>query len=84
MKQNHEGKVNKFVRPYQICTNCVMDTSDSKIVFNEKGMCDFCVDFYENIQPNWKTGEEGMNELHKVAAEIKRDSKGKSTTASLV
>lgn len=49
MKQNHEGKVNKFVRPYQICTNCVMDTSDSKIVFNEKGMCDFCVDFYENI-----------------------------------
>lgn len=77
MKQNHEGKVNKFVRPYQICTNCVMDTSDSKIVFNEKGMCDFCVDFYENIQPNWKTGEEGMNELHKVAAQIKRDSKGK-------
>ena len=38
-------------RHYQICTNCVMDTTDSKIVFDEKGVCDFCNDYYENI---WK------------------------------
>ena len=27
---------------YRICTNCVMDTSDSKITFDENGVCDHC------------------------------------------
>ena len=27
-------------RDYQICKNCVMDTTDSKITFDEKGVCD--------------------------------------------
>ena len=46
-------------RPYQICTNCVMDTSDSKITFDEKGVCDHCNDFYTNVLPNWHTDEKG-------------------------
>ena len=46
-------------RPYQICTNCVMDTSDSKITFDEKGVCDHCNDFYTNVLPNWNTDEKG-------------------------
>jgi len=29
-------------REYQICTRCVMDTSASEIVFDEKGICNFC------------------------------------------
>lgn len=40
-------------REYQVCTNCVMDTSDSKIIFDENCMCDHCHDYYENILPNW-------------------------------
>ena len=27
---------------YQICTNCVMDTTDSKITFDSNGVCDHC------------------------------------------
>ena len=29
-------------REYQICTNCVMDTTDAKIEFDQNGVCDFC------------------------------------------
>ena len=41
-------------RKYQRCSCCVMDTSDSKIVFDEKGVCDYCNDYYKNILPGWK------------------------------
>lgn len=57
-----------------------MDTSDSKIVFDEKGMCDHCHNFYENILPNWHTDETGMAELEKQVAQIKRPGRGKSMT----
>lgn len=64
-------------RPYQICTNCVMDTSDSKIVFDEKGVCDFCNDYKANIAPNWHTGAQGQKELEEVSARIREAGKGK-------
>ena len=33
----------------RVCSNCVMDTTDSKIVFDEKGVCDHCNNYYKNI-----------------------------------
>ena len=63
-------------RAYQVCTNCVMDTSDSKIVFDEKGMCDHCHNFYENIQPNWNP-QGDSDALNKLIAKIKATGKGK-------
>jgi len=63
--------------PCQICANCVMDTSDARIVFDENGICDHCRDFYEKIQPNWHTDERGRTELQKVVDNIKRSGKGK-------
>ncbi|WP_144217672.1 N-acetyl sugar amidotransferase [Flavobacterium anhuiense] len=62
---------------YQICTNCVMDTSDSKIVFDDKGMCDHCNDFYTNVKPNWHTDEKGRAEMLEVVAKIKKEGEGK-------
>ena len=44
---------------YQICTNCVMDTSDPDITFDKNGVCDHCHDFEENVKPNWHTDESG-------------------------
>ena len=41
-------------RPYQRCSQCVMDTSDSKIVFDENGVCDHCRNFEKKIKPYWK------------------------------
>lgn len=62
---------------YQICTNCVMDTSDSKIIFDDKGMCDHCNDFYTNVKPNWHTDEKGRKELEETIAKIKKEGEGK-------
>ena len=64
-------------REYQICTNCVMDTTDSKIEFDQNGVCDFCNDYYENILPGWKQGEDGMRELQEIAKKIRAEGKGK-------
>ena len=46
--------MNQTNRPYQRCTNCVMDTTDRAITFDEKGVCDFCRDFYAHILPGWQ------------------------------
>ncbi|KGY11306.1 LPS biosynthesis protein [Vibrio tubiashii] len=60
---------------FQICTNCVMDTTDSKISFDENGVCDHCNDFYLNVQPNWHTDEKGEQELGRIIQKIKEDGK---------
>ena len=42
---------------YQICENCVMDTSDSGIIFDENGICDYCLNFskkYTKFFFSWK------------------------------
>lgn len=62
---------------YQICTNCVMDTTDSKIAFDDKGVCVHCNDFYRDVLPNWHTDEQGRNKLDKIVAKIKKSAKGK-------
>jgi len=64
-------------RPYQVCTNCVMDTSDSQIRFDVRGVCDHCNTFYSTILPNWHTDERGAAELERLAAEIKAAGRGK-------
>ena len=64
-------------RDYQICTNCVMDTTDSKIVFDIKGVCDHCNTFYTDILPRWHTGERGHKALEEIIVEIKKEGKGK-------
>jgi N-acetyl sugar amidotransferase len=64
-------------RPYQICTNCVMDTTDSMICFDAKGVCDHCNTFYKKILPNWHTDSSGRQELEQIASRIKREGEGK-------
>ncbi len=64
-------------RQFQVCTHCVMDTTDSKIVFDENGVCDHCLDFEQNVKPNWHTDERGDAELKKIIAKIKEDGKGR-------
>ena len=54
-----------------------MDTTDSKIVFDERGVCDHCNDFYENVKPNWHTDDKGRAELEPIIAKIKEDGKGR-------
>ena len=63
--------MNDTHRPYQRCTNCVMDTSDSAITFDEHGVCDFCNDFYQNIQPSWQDKLKDPDLLRRTAEQIK-------------
>ena len=65
------------MKNYQICKNCVMDTTDSKITFNNEGICDHCQTFYKDIKPKWDTGEKGNQKLLKIVDKIKKEGKNK-------
>jgi N-acetyl sugar amidotransferase len=58
---------------YQICANCVMDTSDSKITFNNAGVCEHCSNFYNNIEETWLNSVNSLreNKLKNIANKIK-------------
>lgn len=65
------------MRPYQVCTNCVMDTTDSEISFDENGVCDHCRNFYEITLPSWHTDGRGWRALQETVAKIKQEGEGK-------
>lgn len=56
-----------------------MDTTDSKITFDENGVCDHCRNFDKNIAPYWKPNENRMEELQKLAEKSARQGKTVST-----
>lgn len=64
-------------RPYQICKRCVMDTTDSKIRFDQEGVCDHCITFDTKVMPNWHTDEQGEKALMTIVDGIKAEGKGK-------
>lgn len=64
-------------KTYQICSNCVMDTTDPDITFDNKGICDYCNNYYDNILPNWHPDEQSEKELAKIAQKIIREGKSR-------
>ena len=62
---------------YQICTNCVMDTSDAMIKFDAAGQCDHCNTFYTHTKPNWHADERGWQMLLASVEKIKARGQGK-------
>lgn len=62
---------------YQICTSCIMDTSDPSVGFDSEGRCDYCNNFEVNILPEWKNGYQRDPDLLRLANQIKRDGEGK-------
>lgn len=65
------------MRQYQICTRCIMDTSDPNIVFNEQGFCDYCVNFDNVIAPQWNGDKANSDKLLSMADDIRAAGKGK-------
>lgn len=63
--------------PYQICTRCIMDTSDPDIQFDAEGVCSHCRNFDQNLRPNWHPDEDGRRQLDEIVAQIKREGHGK-------
>lgn len=58
------------IKQQTVCKNCVMDTTDSKITFDENGVCDHCSTFYKDIEPNWNPNDKGWAEISKIADDI--------------
>ena len=54
-----------------------MDTSDSNIILDEEGVCDYCKNYHQNIVPNWHPNEIGERELLKIVEKIKQEGKDK-------
>ena len=61
----------------QVCKNCVMDTSDSLIVFDEHGICQRCNEYKSSILPVWNYGNGKEEELNLLLNSIKKSGKGK-------
>lgn len=64
-------------RAYQICSHCIMDTSDPNIVFDARGWCDYCYNFDKTIAPNWHTDSRGHAALMALADQIRASGKGR-------
>ena len=69
--------MNTIKRDYRVCTNCVMDTTDSSIIFDEKGICDHCNIYFTKILPEWKYGEGREQELNATINKIKENNSDK-------
>lgn len=65
------------MRPYQICSHCIMDTSDPGIVFDARGWCDYCSNYGATIAPQWHTDERGATKLAALADTIRAAGQGK-------
>lgn len=62
---------------YQICTRCIMDTSDPEITFDAEGVCSHCHRVDEVLRPRWFPNEEGARKLEALATRLKKAGKGK-------
>lgn len=64
------------MRKYQICTNCVMDTTDVNIYFDEKGVCNHCLRYFNQISM-LPAGDEAKRQLHGLVNKLKKAGRGK-------
>lgn len=55
----------------QICTNCVMDTTNPELFFDEKGVCNRCNEFKNRILPMWNYGKGREDVLKNTIQKIK-------------
>jgi N-acetyl sugar amidotransferase len=62
---------------YLVCINCVMDSTDSNIVFDDHGVCDHCNTYKNQIEPFWYTDERGHKQLEQLVYKIKKEGNGK-------
>ena len=58
---------------YRICIQCIMDTSDPRIQFDDQDFCEYCNNFKNSVSPNWNIGVQGAVDLTRMAEQIKAD-----------
>ncbi|MGA2263183.1 MAG: N-acetyl sugar amidotransferase [Acidobacteriota bacterium] len=60
---------------HQVCSHCIMDTTDPSISFDHRGWCDYCRNYYENIAPHWHPDEASEKRLAEIVTKIKESQK---------
>lgn len=60
---------------YQICTRCVMDTTDPEITFDDSGVCGHCRHFDAVTSKTWFPNEEGARQLTALIDQIRKTGK---------
>jgi aminotransferase len=68
---------------YQICTRCVMDSSEPSITFDDNGICSCCDHFFNVTSRNWFPNNIGQEKLSIILNEIKHKGIGKEYDAIL-
>jgi len=66
-----------MAKKYQICTRCVMDTSDAQIFFDAQGVCSDCKSYFTRLARDLHDGPEGRRLLEKTVETMKREGKNK-------
>ena len=61
----------KVITDYQICTRCIMDTTDPDIRFDENGVCEYCLKHEPLLKKIQPSREEGYRRLQRVVDKIK-------------
>ena len=64
-------------RKYQICTKCVMDTTDTEIVFDKNGVCNHCHDYDDRKNKLITNPIEREKALQEIIQKVKSAGKGK-------
>lgn len=62
---------------YQVCSRCVMDTSDLSISFDHNGVCNHCRRYDEFSATVLNSDRYSKEKLREIVNTIKRDGKGK-------
>ncbi|MFT5296884.1 MAG: 3'-phosphoadenosine 5'-phosphosulfate sulfotransferase (PAPS reductase)/FAD synthetase, partial [Colwellia sp.] len=60
---------------YQICTQCILDTSDPQIIFDELGVCNYCHS-YKVVESSALAPANAELHLKSIVAKIKASAKG--------
>lgn len=60
-----------------VCKHCVMDTTDTNLVFDADGVCNCCNEYKQRIEKWWNYGKGKEAELNKILNEVKEKGKGK-------
>ena len=63
-------------REYQICTRCVMDTSDKEISFNKNGICNHCLVADKELPKYHFTPEQEKENLRRIKEKLLSNKKG--------
>lgn len=73
----YRSEASIHTRKYQMCSRCIMDTTDHEIEFDENGVCNHCRYFDNQLSYYWHPNEKGEKLLLEMIAEVQAFGRGK-------